>query len=85
MPVPTTTISASVGRSSVVRCPFRNSLGSLCQNEFVEVGVGREAHGCFMVVEVELLPITYERSDYDACARGRVEYGQDYAVACVGL
>jgi hypothetical protein len=49
MPVPTTTMSALAGKSSVVRCPSKNSFGSLCQNEFEDVGVGREARGCFMV------------------------------------
>jgi hypothetical protein len=48
IPVPTTTMSASAGSSSVVRCPSKNSLGSLCQNEFEDVGVGREARACFM-------------------------------------
>lgn len=43
IPDPTITISASVGRSEVVRWPIRNSEGSLCQNEFVEFGVGRLA------------------------------------------
>lgn len=46
MPLPTMTISASAGRSSVVRCPMRNSFGSLCQKEFVEVGVGSVARAC---------------------------------------
>ncbi len=36
-------MSASVGRSGVVRWPRRNSEGSLCQNEAVESGVGRLA------------------------------------------
>ena len=43
MPEPTMTMSASAGRSGVVRCPRRNSEGSLCQNEAVESGVGRLA------------------------------------------
>jgi len=50
MPVPTITISASEGSFSVVRCPNKNSFGSLCQKEFVDVGVGREARGCFIVI-----------------------------------
>lgn len=50
MPVPTITISASEGSFSVVRCPSKNSFGSLCQKEFVDVGVGREARGCFIVI-----------------------------------
>jgi hypothetical protein len=54
MPVPTITISASEGSSSVVRCPSKNSFGSVCQNEFDEVGVGREARGCFMVLIVNI-------------------------------
>ena len=49
MPLPTMTISASAGSSWVVRWPSRNSLGSLCQKELVDVGVGREARSCFMV------------------------------------
>jgi hypothetical protein len=50
MPLPTITTSASAGRSSVVRWPSRNWLGSLCQNESDEVGVGRVARCCFMLV-----------------------------------
>lgn len=50
MPVPTMTISASAGSSSVVQCPRRNSFGSLCQNEFEYIGVGRVARACLMVV-----------------------------------
>jgi hypothetical protein len=49
MPLPTMTMSAEAGSSGVVRWPRRNSLGSLCQKEVVDVGVGREARGCFMV------------------------------------
>jgi len=41
MPLPTITISAIDGRSYVVRCPRRNSDGSLCQNEAVEFGLGK--------------------------------------------
>lgn len=37
------TISASVGKSEVVRWPNRNSEGSLCQNEVVDSAVGRLA------------------------------------------
>lgn len=55
MPVPTITISASAGNSSVVRCPSRNSFGSVCQNELDEVGVGKEARGCFMVCVVGMV------------------------------
>ena len=43
IPDPTITMSASVGRFEVVRWPIRNSEGSLCQNEFVDFGVGRLA------------------------------------------
>ena len=49
MPLPTMTMSASLGRSSVVRWPSRNWLGSLCQKELDDVGVGSVARGCFMV------------------------------------
>src|SRR5690242_9452189 len=49
MPLPTMTISASAGSSSVVRCPIKNLLGSLCQNELLEVGVGSVARSCFMM------------------------------------
>lgn len=43
MPEPTMTMSASVGRTSVVRWPRRNSEGSLCQKEAVESDVGKLA------------------------------------------
>ena len=43
MPEPTMTISAVGGSSGVVRCPRRNSDGSLCQNEAVDFSVGRPA------------------------------------------
>ena len=43
IPEPTMIMSASVGRSEVVRWPRRNLEGSLCQNEAVESGVGRVA------------------------------------------
>lgn len=43
IPEPTMIMSASVGRSEVVRWPRRNLEGSLCQNEAVESGVGRLA------------------------------------------
>jgi hypothetical protein len=49
MPVPTITISASDGSSSVVRWPSKNLFGSLCQNEFEDVGVGSVARACFIV------------------------------------
>lgn len=49
MPLPTMTTSASAGSSSVVRCPMRNLLGSLCQKELLEVGVGSVARSCFML------------------------------------
>lgn len=52
IPVPTTTMSASAGSSSVVRCPSKNLFGSLCQNEFVDVGVGRVERGCFMMANL---------------------------------
>jgi len=55
MPLPTTTMSASVGRFLVVRWPIRNSLGSLCQNEFVDVGVGRVARSCDILEAVRRL------------------------------
>lgn len=51
IPLPTITISASAGSSSVVRCPMRNSFGSLCQKELVEAGVGSVARSCLMVIE----------------------------------
>jgi hypothetical protein len=50
IPVPTTTMSASAGSFSVVRWPRRNSFGSLCQNEFVDVVVGIEARSCLMMM-----------------------------------
>lgn len=53
MPVPTITISALEGSSSVVRWPSKNLFGSLCQNEFDDVGVGRVARECFMTLIVE--------------------------------
>ena len=43
MPEPTTTTSAVGGRFGVVRCPRRNSDGSLCQNEAVDFSEGRPA------------------------------------------
>lgn len=43
MPEPTMTMSASEGRSGVVRWPRRNSEGSLCQNEDVDSVVGKLA------------------------------------------
>ena len=43
MPEPTMTISAIGGIFGVVRCPRRNSDGSLCQNEAVEFSEGRSA------------------------------------------
>lgn len=49
IPLPTITMSASAGRHSVVRCPSRNSLGSLCQKELLDVGVGSVARVCFML------------------------------------
>jgi hypothetical protein len=51
IPLPTMTISASDGRSSVVRWPSKNSFGSLCQNEAVDLGVGRVALGCLIAAE----------------------------------
>ena len=50
MPLPTITMSASAGSSWVVRWPRRNSLGSLCQKDLVDVGVGREARTCFIAI-----------------------------------
>ena len=35
--------------STIVRSPIRNSFGSVCQNESVELGVGRVARSCFMI------------------------------------
>ena len=43
------TMSASAGRHPVVRCPSRNSLGSLCQKELLDAGVGSVARVCFML------------------------------------
>ena len=43
IPEPTMTISAVGGRFGVVRCPRRNSDGSLCQNEAVDFSEGRPA------------------------------------------
>ena len=43
IPEPTMTISADGGRFGVVRCPRRNSDGSLCQNEAVDFSEGRPA------------------------------------------
>lgn len=43
MPEPTMTMSASEGRTGVVRWPSRNSEGSLCQKDSVESDVGRLA------------------------------------------
>lgn len=43
MPEPTMTTSAVGGRFGVVRCPRRNSDGSLCQNEAVDFSEGRPA------------------------------------------
>lgn len=44
IPHPTTTTSASEGRSGVVLCPSRNSSGSECQNDLVELALGN-GHG----------------------------------------
>lgn len=43
IPEPTITMSASDGRSTVVRCPSRKSEGSVCQKDAVESGGGRLA------------------------------------------
>lgn len=43
IPLPMMTTSACVGRAAVVRCPRRILEGSLCQNDFVELAVGRRA------------------------------------------
>jgi len=43
IPLPMITTSASVGKDAVVRCPRRILEGSLCQNESVELAVGRLA------------------------------------------
>lgn len=43
MPLPTMTISACEGSSEVVRWPKRKEDGSLCQNEELDSGVGRDA------------------------------------------
>lgn len=50
IPVPTQTMSASAGSSSVVRCPSKNLFGSLCQKELVDVAVGSEARLCLIAV-----------------------------------
>ena len=54
MPLPTITMSASAGSCSVVRCPSKNSLGSLCQKELLDFGVGRVARSCFMLRELSI-------------------------------
>lgn len=46
IPLPTMTMSASAGISVVVRWPRRNSFGSLCQNESVDLAVGSVARSC---------------------------------------
>ncbi len=43
IPLPMMTTSACVGRAAVVRCPKRILEGSLCQNDLVELAVGRLA------------------------------------------
>jgi len=43
IPLPIITTSASVGKDAVVRCPRRIVEGSLCQNDLVELAVGRLA------------------------------------------
>jgi hypothetical protein len=43
IPLPMMTTSACVGRAAVVRWPRRILEGSLCQNDFVELAVGRLA------------------------------------------
>ena len=43
IPLPMITISAFVGREEVVRWPKRVLDGSLCQNDLVELAVGRLA------------------------------------------
>lgn len=45
MPLPITTTSAVPGKLRVVRWPSSNGEGSVCQNDFVDSGLGRE-HGC---------------------------------------
>lgn len=50
IPLPTMTISASAGISGVVRWPSKNSLGSLCQKDFVDSGVGRLARSCSILL-----------------------------------
>lgn len=54
IPEPTMMMSASVGRSGVVRWPRRNSEGSLCQNEAVESGVGRLAMSLGYAVSIRI-------------------------------
>ena len=49
IPLPIMTISASGGKSSVVRWPRRNSFGSLCQKELVDTGVGSVERSCLML------------------------------------
>lgn len=49
MPLPTMHMSASAGSCSVVRCPIKNSLGSLCQKELLDFGVGSVARSCIML------------------------------------
>ena len=49
IPLPTITMSASVGSSLVVRWPRRNSFGSVCQKELVDFSVGRVERTCFIL------------------------------------
>jgi hypothetical protein len=62
IPVPTITISASDGNSSVVLWPSKNLFGSLCQNEFEDVGVGSVARACFMVCDSDIGAVMRTRS-----------------------
>jgi hypothetical protein len=61
IPLPTITISASVGSFSVVRWPSKTLDGSLCQKDFDELGTGRpdgssvEAGGMLLAESEELL------------------------------
>jgi hypothetical protein len=43
IPLPIITTSASAGKEAVVRCPSRILEGSLCQNDLVDLAVGRLA------------------------------------------
>lgn len=49
IPLPTIMMSASEGSSAVVRCPKRNSFGSVCQKELLDSGVGNVERSCLIL------------------------------------